>query len=118
LTGIYTYINTNLGQRVYLGDHNFSNLVEASIVSSTIDSNGIPYVAYVDKAHSNHATVMKYNGTSWVVVGTPGFSDYEVVDTISIAMDSNNMPVVAYSEKFSSQRATVKKFNGSSWNLV
>ena len=46
-----------------------------------------PYVAFEDGANSQKATVMKYSGGSWVVVGTAGFSA-GVVQLTSLAIDS------------------------------
>src|ERR1700722_9755633 len=35
---------------------------------------GAPYVVFSDSSYGAKATVMTFNGVTWVVVGTPGFS--------------------------------------------
>ena len=70
---------------------------EVEYTSLAIDSSGTPYLAFVDVANGNKATVMKYSGGSWVVVGTAGFSDCPAW-YISLAIDSYGTPYVAYAE--------------------
>jgi hypothetical protein len=60
---------------------------------------------------------MKYNGSSWEVVGSPGFSDGEARYT-SLAIDNDGTPYVAYSDQNQNRRATVMKWNGSRWVVV
>ena len=57
---------------------------------------------------------MKYNGSSWIMVGSPGFSAGEVFFT-TIAINTSGTPYVAYQDVGNSNKATVMKFNGSSW---
>jgi hypothetical protein len=80
--------------------------------------NGTPYVAFKDAANAEKCTVMKYIGSSWVVVGTAGFSQGIARDQ-SIAVDEQNGTVyVAYSDAENGSKTTVMKFNGTSWELV
>jgi hypothetical protein len=37
-------------------------------------SNGTPYVVYKDYTNGYKETMMKFDGTAWVPVGTPGFT--------------------------------------------
>ena len=60
---------------------------------------------------------MKYNGTSWVAIGTAGFSAGEVA-YVSLAFDSSDAPYVAYRDAGNSNKSTVMKFNGTSWVTV
>ena len=55
------------------------------------------YVIYkdVDSAY-NKATVQKFNGTNWVLVGTTNGFTARAVTSTSIAINSNNIPFVAY----------------------
>jgi hypothetical protein len=82
-----------------------------------------PYVAYMDGSKGNLASVMAYNGTSWVDVGPAGFSSTIAFYT-SIAINASGTPYVGFFDKFSNTvnendgNATVMSFNGSSWNLV
>jgi hypothetical protein len=80
--------------------------------------NGTPYVAFKDAANAEKCTVMKYIGSSWVVVGSAGFSQGIARDQ-SIAIDQQNGTVyVAYSDAENGSKTTVMKFNGTSWELV
>lgn len=72
---------------------------------------GTLYVAYQDANNSNKTTVMKYNGTTWVVVGVAGFST--TASYQQLAIDNNGTPYVAYRE--STNFLQVSKFNGTSW---
>jgi hypothetical protein len=51
----------------------------------------------MDGANSYKATVMRFNGTSWEIVGTPGFSDGRA-DRPSLAI-YNGTPYVAYADE-------------------
>ena len=83
-----------------------------NFTSIAIDSSGTPYVVYQDSGHSNKATVMKYNGSSWVNVGSAGFSA-DGVEYTSIAIDSSGKPYVVYYDWDNSGKATVMKYNGT-----
>ena len=71
----------------YVGNEGFS-LAEADNTSLAISPSGQPYVAFLDMAHYQKTTVMKFDGTNWVDVGTPGFSSDYVYYT-SLAFNSN-----------------------------
>lgn len=75
-----------------------------------------PYVACrVGGSGGSKVTVMKFDGTSWVNVGTAGFSA-GVVNYTSLAFnESTNEPYVAYQDGANSNKATVMKFDGTSW---
>ena len=60
---------------------------------------------------------MKYNGSSWVLVGTRGFSGGAAYNT-SMAMDSSGMPYVAFEDVSNGYKAKVMKFAGSDWVYV
>ncbi len=78
-----------------------------------------PYVAY------DGATVIKFNGTSWEVVGSPGFSA-GLAAYLSLAV-YNGTPYLAYQDaydygfgtkEFLGNRATVMEWNGATWEVV
>jgi len=82
-----------------------------------IDTGGTPYVVFGDGIVSNKATVMKFNGSSWVTVGTEGFTSAGV-SIFSIAIDSSGTPYVAYMDATFTNAVSVMKYNGSSWVTV
>jgi len=78
-----------------------------------IDPSGMPYVFYSDADTSTvgegPATVMKFDGSNWVTVGSRGFSAGNINST-SIAIDSNGTPYVAYQDAANKNKATVMKY--------
>ena len=81
--------------------------------------NGTPYVAYMDYANSNKATVMKYDALAgnWVTVGSAGFSAGQAA-YISLALDGSGTPYVAYWDYANSRKATVMKYDPLAGNWV
>ena len=71
-----TVMKFNGSNWVNVGSPGFS-AGEASHISLAIDDSGMPYVAYQDSfSYSgviNKVTVMKFDGSQWVNVGSPGF---------------------------------------------
>lgn len=78
--------------------------------------NGVPYVAYKDWSISGKVSLMKYNGSSWALVGSGGFSDGSV-DYVTLKFN-NGIPYVAYEDADNDSRATVMKYENSSWTPV
>ena len=89
----------------------------AAFISFAIDSTDILYVAYRDAVNSYKASVMKFNGTSWVQVGSAGFTAGQA-DEASLVFDSTDTPYVAYVDGANSYKTSVMKFNGTSWVQV
>jgi len=76
---------------------------------------GTAYVAFQDYVNSFGATVMYYDGSSWVNLGPAGFTSTAAYEP-SFAIDASGTPYVAYYDD--SNRANVMKYNGSNWVLV
>lgn len=86
-------------------------------VDITLDSANTPYVVYQDSLNSNKASVMMYDGSNWIQVGSAGFSEGEA-EYLNIVVDSSDILYVAYKDMFNSGKTTVMKFDGSGWALV
>jgi len=100
---------------VYVGTQGFS-ADRANNTSLAYAPDGTPYVLFTDWANSMKATVMKYDGASWVNVGTPGFTTGTAGGKIAFGPDG--LPYVAYQDGGNSKKATVMKYNGSAWVTV
>lgn len=95
---------TNVGSPDFSGEY-------AGSTSIAFDGSGTAYVAFGDGSQSGKATVMKYSGGAWVVVGSAGFSP-GAVSGLTIAF-SHNIPIVAFSDGANSYKTTVMKLNNS-----
>ncbi|MEO9806366.1 MAG: cadherin repeat domain-containing protein [Reichenbachiella sp.] len=83
---------------------------------SLVFNNDVPYVAYKDWSRSAKLTVMKYDGSDWVLVGTPGFST-GAASYITLRFN-NDIPYVAYQDDGNGSGVTVAKFETSDWSVV
>jgi hypothetical protein len=97
----------------YVGAPGFTS-ESAEFFSIAMNSSGIPYIAFVDRAYTEKVTVMEFNGSSWIVVGTPGFSSY-VIGSTDIKFNQSNQPCIVYEDGINSLKITLMIFNGTSW---
>ncbi|SHG45451.1 hypothetical protein SAMN05443549_104116 [Flavobacterium fluvii] len=92
-----------------------SNFTSANRCSIVFDSSNTPYIAYVE---SNNPYLKKFDGTTWVNVGTQPISA-DVAISPDLALDSNGYPWVSYT-KLATTGATTGSislfgYNGSVW---
>jgi hypothetical protein len=85
-------------------------------VASFAFGDGITYVAYVDYANGERASVMKFNGAAWEQVGIAGFTGGPA-DFMSLAVH-NGTPYMAFRDGGDFSRASLMKFNGTAWEHV
>ncbi|MBX7206550.1 MAG: T9SS type A sorting domain-containing protein [Bacteroidia bacterium] len=68
------------------------------------------YIAFYDPGQ---ITVLKFNGSNWVSVGSPRtLGDYTMNDQIHLVFDKNNTP---YLSGYQNTGIGVQKFDGNSW---
>jgi gliding motility-associated-like protein len=82
-----------------------------------IDATGKPTVAVSD-ANDGKLTVMQFNGTSWISLGSPSFSDNDI-DVPQLVIDGANVPYVAYFD-YGLNEVVVQKYNAAttSWSKI
>lgn len=83
-------------------------------LTSAVDDNSVPYVAYIDYTSGSKVTVRKYTNSSWATVGSAGFSANSV-NYPSIAIDDSNIPFVSYSDHSNGSKLSVMRFVNNSW---
>ncbi|HEX2939298.1 MAG TPA: Ig-like domain-containing protein [Ruminiclostridium sp.] len=96
-----------------VGYPGFLLFYRASSLSIVTDSSGTPYISF--ESASDKATVEKFNGKSWVPVGS-AVSDGQA-DSISMTCYKDTL-YVAYADYTQAHKATVKKFDGTDWVTV
>jgi len=96
-----------------VGSNNYDN----PSVSIAIDSNDIPYIAYIDTVDKNFKLAHWDNNTAdWVKNVVPGCSNVQQDGMVDIVIDSNDSVHVACSASQNSWRAYYNRWNGSSWD--
>ena len=101
-----------IGNRDISGDN-------VSYTVMNTDASGTPYVLFNDSLHSNKATVMSWDGSSWNTVGTRGFSNAAVTQRGDIVIDpSGNVWVVTAGDLNTQDNLEVWKFDGTGWTDV
>lgn len=111
---MWSFIPSTAQTWVPVGAEGFS---QGETFSQSIAFDGeTPYVAYMDRAHDDKATVMKFNGEEWEMVGSAGFSPGKA-QSICFAM-SESTPYVAFCDVANERKASVMKFDGTDWVFV
>jgi len=100
--GVWTQVDPNLDVTPYQGK-----------ISIVIDSNNIPYIAYVNDNGYN-VNIKKLEGGFWTDVDS-SFSDTSYA--VSLALDSS-IPYIAYKANLLSNTASVKKLEGGLWTEI
>jgi len=84
--------------------------------SIAIAADGTVYVGFRNDDNSSKATVMKYSGSAWSLVGgTTASTNAAYYPKMSLS--NNGTPYIAYLDGVTST-ATVMKYNGSEWTAV
>lgn len=115
--GVTRYVN---GSWEYVGAPIIArNGFEATIRTA---SDGTPYVSFIDKtvdysADFGMASVKRFNGTNWELVGPADFAAGNV-DELVLALDNNDQPYVAFKDKANNDSLTVMTFSENSWRVV
>ena len=101
-----------------VGSARFTPAIASSIISPKIVVNGgTPYVFFGDNAtYGGKARLVKYNGTSWVNVGTPGFSTGSIAATKLFFVGST--PYVVFTEQSANTYIKTMKYDGTNWVVV
>ena len=111
-TEVWTF-NDSTWELVGPSDFSGFTSVHQSICISENDS---LYVGMSEWTEGEKASVMKYNGTDWVYVGSPGISaakaDFTNVRTI------NDSVYISFNDYDVNQKLSVMKYNGTSWSYV
>ncbi|MCO6161468.1 T9SS type A sorting domain-containing protein [Flavobacterium sp. NRK F7] len=106
----------------YVGNPSFSTCSGLSTMSFEIAPDNTPYVVYEDCVLVNGSYVYrivakKFNGSSWVTVGSGVVSDGSS-SVASLAIGTDNVPYVVYGDSNQGYKLTVKKFDGANWVVV
>lgn len=78
-----------------------------------------PYLAFSDYSGGRNGkiTVKRFDGSSWVSVGSEGFSDVEVARIQLKFQPVTMVPYVVY-KRASAGTPVVERFNGSDWEVI
>lgn len=112
-------VNILTPQWMFYGAEGFSGFGSTLSVSLAFNpSTDQPYIAYTDGLANLKATVMRYNGNSWVTVGNQGFSAGQA-NYNSLAFNPiTNQPYIAFRDSSKANKITVMMYNNESWVTV
>jgi len=104
---------------ITIGNAGFSS-GESKYTSLCFSPSGQPFVAFNDGQfpYDGRATVMKFDGTSWVNVGDTGFSSGEAWYMNIAFGPADGQPYVCFSDGGIGNKVVVMKFDGTNWSSV
>lgn len=89
--------------------------------SFALDSANIPYILYSNTVPTSiisaKATLLKYNGTAWQIVGLDNFTAGSAVYP-QLIFDNNNVPCITYQDGANNGKVTVMKYISNTWTGV
>ncbi|OSZ78789.1 hypothetical protein CAP35_11230 [Chitinophagaceae bacterium IBVUCB1] len=90
-----------------------------ALTTLAIDNNNTPYVAFEEYtwASGYNTKVYKYNGSSWVKLGTYGPKSNHAV-FISMLTNSKDTLFIAFKDTWDYKKPAVMKFDGTNWVYV
>lgn len=95
---------------------------QAGDPSLAVDADGKVYVAYVEGPGGGDVVVERWDGATWMSLGTVEPNAAERASSPSLALDPDGAPVVAYVSHAAGEeaqaRAWVRRWNGSAWETV
>ncbi len=103
------------------GDTVYAGFVNDGVLpyKHNIDAyNGEPYVAFSDEEYNGKASVAKWNGSNYEIVGTQGFSGREVIDLNIRVIDENNIFVGVSELDSSIYKPCAYMWDGSNWIML
>lgn len=77
--------------------------------SLVFDSSNRPYVAYQSWLNGRRASVRRFDGTAWTLVGDPWFTP-GAADYLTLALDAQDKPWIAFRDGAHLQRVSVMRF--------
>lgn len=85
-----------------------------------VSKSGVPFVIFYDSNYNDSISVMKFDGTNWVYVGSPAIAAGYLGggDTVpSLDLDPLGNPAFVFYDQ-TVNRLSVIKFNGSNWAYI
>jgi|GEM_PF-3296273 len=98
---------------------------KANSITLALDKDDVPYVAYLEADYilGHRAVVMKYDGSTWGLVGGTAPDTARGIGFVSFAIGPTGTPYCGFERSGLSSNpnpsaAIVKKYDGSSWVMV
>ena len=103
---------------VNVGAAGFSGSNQVTFTKIAIAPDGVtPYIVYTDGDNGYKATVRKYNGTQWEIVGNASLSAGYAYST-DMAFAPDGTPFLSYGDGGNGHKITVMKLSGNQWVSV
>ncbi|MEM8846493.1 MAG: BspA family leucine-rich repeat surface protein [Bacteroidota bacterium] len=90
-------------------------------VSLSMDSNGIPHLAYSEIGEQGNAGVLRFNNGSWDSIGQLNLAisgSNASRGIVKILFNEANVPYILTNSGISSNSLEVQRFNGTTWEVV
>jgi len=105
---------------VTVGNADFTTPNRIYYTELAIDNNNVPFIAHtiaigVGHTEDSKTSVMKYDGSSWVQVGSPAIGN-GINNTNRLTFNKSNTPYLTFCQ--ADQGVFVKKYNGSDWESI